>query len=237
MIFPVKRVKKELINEFAVSKMNIDDFSKMHSIQPEALKSWIQEKMYRSQHSESESNDIFQASELVELDIPHASKHQIKVGIDRKELITVRAGGIEIDIPITTGETTLFKILQRLALLHMMFDFSKARIFLRPGTTDMRTSKEELLHVINDLMKQNPFSGAVFMFCNSWRKLLKLIWWETNGFWIAQKILEKGRWPWPDTVEQAKEIKLDEVIMLLKGIDFFCAYEPLKYERLNQMTK
>ena len=36
--------------------------------------------------------------------------------------------------------------------------------------------KKELLHVINDLMKQDPFSGAVFMFCNSQRKLLKLIW-------------------------------------------------------------
>ncbi|MEE3350538.1 MAG: IS66 family insertion sequence element accessory protein TnpB [Candidatus Gastranaerophilaceae bacterium] len=38
-------------------------------------------------------------------------------------------------------------------------------MFLRPGTTDMRTSKEELLHVINDLMEQDPFGGAVFMFC------------------------------------------------------------------------
>lgn len=170
MIFPVKRVKEELINEFAVSNMTIENFSKVHSIQPEALKSWIQEKMYKSQHPESESTDIFQASEFVELDIPHASKHQITVGIDRKELITVRAAGIE---------------------------------------------------------------GAVFMFCNSQRKLLKLIWWETNGFWIAQKTLEKGRWPWPDTVEQAREIKLDEVIMLLKGIDFFCAYEPLKYEQFD----
>lgn len=115
----------------------------------------------------------------------------------------------------------------------MMFDFSNTRIFLRPGTTDMRTGKEELLHVINDLMKQDPFSGAVFMFCNSQRKLLKLIWWENNGFWIAQKTLEKGRLPWPDTIEQAKEIKLNEVIMLLKGIDFFCAYEPLKYEQFD----
>ena len=88
--------------------MYIDDFSEMHSIQPEAPKSWIQEKMYTSQHPESESNDIFLASEFVEL-----------------------------DIPITTEETTLFKILQRLALLHMMFDFSNARIFLRPGTTEM----------------------------------------------------------------------------------------------------
>ena len=115
----------------------------------------------------------------------------------------------------------------------MMFDFSNTRIFLRPGTTDMRTGKEELLHIINDLMKQDPFSGAVFMFCNSQRKLLKLIWWETNGFWIAQKTLEKGRWPWPDTIEQAKEIKLNEVIMRLKGIDFFCADEPLKYEQFD----
>ena len=115
----------------------------------------------------------------------------------------------------------------------MMFDFSNARIFLSLGTTDMRTRKEELLHVINDLMKQDPFSGAVFMFCNSQRKLLKLIWWEANGFWIAQKTLKKGRWPCPDTVEQAKEIKLDEIIMLLKGIDFFCAYEPLKYEEFD----
>ena len=37
MIFPVKRVKEELINAFAVSNMDIDSFSQMHNIQPEAL--------------------------------------------------------------------------------------------------------------------------------------------------------------------------------------------------------
>ena len=97
----------------------------------------------------------------------------------------------------------------------------------------MRTGKEELLHIINDLMKQDAFSGAVFMFCNSQRKMLKLIWWETNGFWTAQKTLEKGRWPCPDIAKQAREIKLDEVIMLLKGIDFFCAYEPMSFDSID----
>ena len=115
MVFPVKRVKEELINEFAVSKMDIETFSQMHSIQPEELRSWIHEKMNRAKNGESENYDIFQAAEFVELDIPHASAHRISVGIDRKELITVRAGGIEIDIPITTEETTLFKILQTAA--------------------------------------------------------------------------------------------------------------------------
>lgn len=114
MIFPVKRVKEELINEFAVSNMDIETFSQMHSIQPEALRSWINEKMHKPK-KESGEFDIFSSSDFVELDIPHASAHQISVGIDRKELITVRAGGIEIDIPITTEETTLFKIFQTAA--------------------------------------------------------------------------------------------------------------------------
>ncbi len=71
--------------------------------------------MNRAKNGESEHYDIFQSSEFVELDIPSASKHRIAVGIDRKELITVRAGGIEIDIPITTEETALFKIFQTAA--------------------------------------------------------------------------------------------------------------------------
>ena len=33
MIFPVKRVKEALINEFAVSNMDIETFSEMHNIQ------------------------------------------------------------------------------------------------------------------------------------------------------------------------------------------------------------
>ena len=115
----------------------------------------------------------------------------------------------------------------------MMFDFSNTRIFLRPGATNFRMSKERLMHVISDIMKQDPFSGAVFMFCNAQRKHLKLVWWDTNGFWIAQKILEKGQWPWPDTVEEAREIKIDEVKMLLKGIDFFCAYEPMMFKSID----
>lgn len=38
MIFPVKRVKEEHINEFAVSNMDIETFSAMHNIQSDVLK-------------------------------------------------------------------------------------------------------------------------------------------------------------------------------------------------------
>ena len=81
----------------------------------ELSSSWIHEKIERAKLGLPEDTEVFQGSEFVELDIPASSKHRISVGIDRKELITVRAGGIEIDIPITTEETILFKIFQTAA--------------------------------------------------------------------------------------------------------------------------
>ena len=61
-----------------------------------------------SQHPESESNDIFQASEFVELDIPHVSKHQITVGIDRKELII--ASGLSFGPPCASQIYDFFRL-------------------------------------------------------------------------------------------------------------------------------
>lgn len=111
MIFPVKRVKEELINAFAVSNMDIETFSQMHSIQPDALKSWIDEVV----HPSPAKDEVFSTTDFVELDIPKVSKQGISLSKDRKDLITVRAGGIEIDIPIETCETNLYKILQTAA--------------------------------------------------------------------------------------------------------------------------
>jgi hypothetical protein len=111
MIFPVKRVKEELVKEFSVSKLDITTFSEMHNIDPEALRSWIKEAMYPT----PSKDEVFSSTDFVELDIPKVSKQSINLSKNRNKLITVRAGGIEIDIPIETCETNLFKILQTAA--------------------------------------------------------------------------------------------------------------------------
>lgn len=114
MIFPVKRVKEELVKEFAASTMRIDDFAEAHSITPEALKSWIDEVMHPAPAAKGDFN-VFSTTDFVELDIPKVSKQGITLSKNRKDLITVRAAGIEIDVPIETCETNLFKILQTAA--------------------------------------------------------------------------------------------------------------------------
>jgi transposase len=115
----------------------------------------------------------------------------------------------------------------------MMIDINKVRIFIRPGHTDLRKAVNGLVGIIERQMAGEPLSGNVYLFCNRERKLLKALWWERNGFWLAQKRLDEDKFPWPRTEEQAREISAEELSMLLLGIDFFKAHKTLHYKKVS----
>jgi transposase len=115
----------------------------------------------------------------------------------------------------------------------MTIDLSKVKIFIRPGYTDLRKAVNGLAVLIEQQIKGEPFSGNIYLFCNRARKLIKLIWWDRNGFWLAQKRLEKDRFPWPERNEEVQELTCEQLQMLLQGIDFFAAHKPLYYKKVS----
>jgi transposase len=114
----------------------------------------------------------------------------------------------------------------------MTFDINKARVFIRPGDTDMRKAVNGLTALAQETMGQDVFSGNLYLFCNRTRKLLKAVWWDKTGFWLCQKRLEKDRWPWPENTNEAEELSGEQLRMLLGGIDFFKAHKELHYEKV-----
>jgi len=112
----------------------------------------------------------------------------------------------------------------------MILDISKVRIFLRTGTTDLRKAANGLTAIVQETMKQDPFSGNVYLFCNSDRKLLKAVYWDKTGFWLSQKRLEQNKFPWPQDETKARELSAQELQMLLAGIDFFKAHKEVFYK-------
>jgi transposase len=114
----------------------------------------------------------------------------------------------------------------------MIFDLGKVRIFIRPGTTDLRKAVNGLSAIVQEVMKEDPFSGSIYLFCNSDRKLLKAVYWDKTGFWLSQKRLEKNKFPWPQNEEEVKELSSEELQMLLAGIDFFKAHKELHYKKV-----
>ena len=114
----------------------------------------------------------------------------------------------------------------------MIFDLSKNKIYIRPGHTDLRKASNGLTVIVQEEMKEDPFSGSVYLFCNRERKLLKAVYWDNSGFWLCQKRLEKEKYPWPQTADAVRELNSEELKMLLAGIDFFRAHKKLYYEKV-----
>jgi len=96
----------------------------------------------------------------------------------------------------------------------------------------MRKAVNGLTLVVQEEMKHDPFSGSIYLFCNSERKLLKAVYWDKTGFWLSQKRLEKNKFPWPVDEDEARELTTEELQMLLAGIDFFKAHKEVFYKKV-----
>jgi transposase len=106
------------------------------------------------------------------------------------------------------------------------------RVFVRPGATDMRKAINGLSAMAQEAMGQNPLDGALFVFCNARRTLLKILYWDHNGFCLWMKKLEKHRFPWPRREAECVAIDEEQLHQLLRGVDFWNAHETLFFSRV-----
>lgn len=96
---------------------------------------------------------------------------------------------------------------------------SHTRVFLAAGTTDMRKCIDGLSIMVEGMLDLDPFSGHLFVFCNRKKTMLKVLYWDRNGFCLWQKRLEKHRFRWPQNSEEVMEIGPRELSFLLEGLD------------------
>ena len=115
----------------------------------------------------------------------------------------------------------------------MLIDIENTEIYIQPGSTDLRKQINGLSIIVQEEMIKDPFSKTLFLFCNKNRKLLKLIYWDRNGFCLWLKRLEKDKFPWPKDKKEAQSISLEEFKLLLNGIDFWKAHQELSYTKVS----
>jgi transposase len=108
----------------------------------------------------------------------------------------------------------------------------QTRVYLFLGSTDMRKSINGLSIMVEDCFKLDPFSGYLFVFCNRRRHIIKILYWDKNGFCLWQKRLEKDRFKWPEDEEEVLTIGRKELRWLIAGLDITTAHHSLKYHTL-----
>jgi transposase len=93
-------------------------------------------------------------------------------------------------------------------------------IWIAAGVTDLRRGFTGLSAVAQAVLKQNPFSGHVFVFRGRRGDLIKLLWWDGDGLCLFAKRLERGRFIWPQAESGTVSLTPAQLSMLLEGIDW-----------------
>ena len=115
----------------------------------------------------------------------------------------------------------------------MILDWTTVRVFVKPGATDMRKQINGLSLIVSEQLQQDIFEGHLFLFCNKQRRILKIIYWEKNGFCLWLKRLERDKFPWPGSEREVGEITREQFGLLLQGIDFWNAHQKLNYQKVS----
>lgn len=110
-----------------------------------------------------------------------------------------------------------------------MLPLSDARVFLALGSTDMRKAINGLSIMVEQHLSRDPFSGDLFVFCNRRRNMIKVLYWDKNGFCLWHKRLEEHKFQWPESAEEVVMIGPRELEWLLDGLDFTSAHQRLFY--------
>jgi len=108
---------------------------------------------------------------------------------------------------------------------------SNTRIWLAAGVTDMRKGFNGLSMLAQKALREDPFSGHLFVFRGRRGDLLKIIWWDGQGACLFTKRLERGRFVWPSAADGKITLGASQLSMLLEGIDWRMpkkTWKPLK---------
>ena len=100
----------------------------------------------------------------------------------------------------------------------MLKELSAENIYIVCGHTDMRKSIDGLVAIVQQQYKLDLFSSSAFLFCGRRRDRLKMLLWEADGFILLYKRLEDGKFNWPRSEQEVRNLTREQYIWLMQGL-------------------
>jgi transposase len=84
----------------------------------------------------------------------------------------------------------------------------------------MRKSFDTLAAVVREVLREEPQSGALYVFVGKRPTRVKVLWWDRNGFCLLYKRLHRALFAAPKGVSGAASVNIDGAALhqLLSGV-------------------
>lgn len=94
------------------------------------------------------------------------------------------------------------------------------KVYVCTEAVSMRLSFDGLSQQVQSILKEDPFSGHLFVFFNRSGDKVKILYWDRSGFALWYKRLERGRYRPPRiNGESVYTLTCSELGMILEGIE------------------
>ena len=92
-------------------------------------------------------------------------------------------------------------------------------IYIACDYTNLRRDIDDLVGLIEQEFKLNPFQNALFLFCGRKTDRLKALFRKGDSFVLLYKRLENGKFKWPRIESEVKQITPDQFKQLTQGLE------------------
>lgn len=104
--------------------------------------------------------------------------------------------------------------------------------YLYSEVCDMRKGFDGLSGIISKEMKRSPIDGSVYLFVNRRRDRMKMLVWESGGFMLYYKRLEKGTFELPRTDKSGRSVlNWETLVLMITGISLMQKGRKKRYKK------
>jgi hypothetical protein len=97
---------------------------------------------------------------------------------------------------------------------------AQMRVLVAIEAVDGRKGIDSLARLCQEKLAEDPFSGCVFVFRSRGGTAIRLLTYDGQGYWLAQKRLSKGRFVWwPEATGPTKPLEAYEAQLLMAAGD------------------
>ena len=94
------------------------------------------------------------------------------------------------------------------------------RILVATQPVDFRKGHDGLAALVQSVLKEDPFTGTVFVFRAKRADRLKLLFWDGSGLVMAYKRLEESPFTWPAVRDGVMTLNRAQFEALFSGLDW-----------------
>ena len=94
------------------------------------------------------------------------------------------------------------------------------RVLVATKPVDFRKGMDGLAALVEGYLRDDPFSGTVFVFRAKRADRVKLIWWDGSGLCLFAKRLEQGGFRWPRIEDGMIRLSAAQLAALIEGMEW-----------------